>query len=112
MPAAWIAGEDLADAAVAVGLLPARLEQKHRADAPLADDVQGEGFLERSGEGHDAVFAVLALGDADPAGVEVDVGDTDPDELGDPDPGVQQGLDPHDVAGVAGFPAGVIAPAD
>jgi hypothetical protein len=41
--------------------------------------VQGEGFLERGGEGDDAVFAALALGDPDAAGVEVDVGDPDPD---------------------------------
>jgi len=48
--------------------------------------VQGEGLLERGGERDDAVFAALAPGDADAAGVEVDVGDLDPDELGDPDP--------------------------
>jgi hypothetical protein len=31
-------------------------------------------------------LATLALGDPDAAGVEVDVGDPDPNELGDPDP--------------------------
>ena len=63
-------------------------------------------------EWDDAVFAALALGDPDAAGVEVDVGDADPDELGDPDPGVEQGLDQDDVAGAAGFPDGVVERAD
>ena len=53
-------------------------------------------------ERDDAVLAAHAPGDADPAGVEVDVGEPDPDELGDPDPGVEQGLDQDDVSGAAG----------
>jgi hypothetical protein len=36
----------------------ARLEQEHRAGTALGVDVQGESFLERGGEGDDAVFAV------------------------------------------------------
>ena len=113
MPAAWgITGKHLADSALAVRLLPARLEQEHRAGAALGLHVQGEGFLECGREWHDAVLAALALGDPDAAGVEVDVGDADPDELGDPDPGVEQGLDEHDVVGPASFPDGVIEGAD
>jgi hypothetical protein len=46
--------------------------------------VQGEGFLECRREGDDAVFAAFALGDPDAASAEVDVGEPDPDELGDP----------------------------
>jgi hypothetical protein len=58
----------LADAAVAVGLLPARLEYECRASPALGVDVQGESFLERGREGDDAVFAALAPGDPDAAG--------------------------------------------
>jgi hypothetical protein len=107
-----VAGQDPADAAVAVGLLPARFEQEHRAGPALGVDMQGDGFLERGQDGHDAVFAALAMDDADAAGVEVDVGEPDPDELGDPDAGVEQGLDQDDVAGAAGFPDGVVKRAD
>ncbi len=46
-----VPGEDLADAALAVGLLPARLEQEHRADTALGVDVQGEGFLNAAAKG-------------------------------------------------------------
>jgi hypothetical protein len=46
-----VPGQDLADAAVAVGLLPARLEQEHRAGPALGLDMLGEGLLERGGEG-------------------------------------------------------------
>jgi hypothetical protein len=74
--------------------------------------VQGESLLESGGEGDDAVFAALALGDPDAAGIEVDVSDPDPDELGNPDAGVEQGLDEDDVAGAAGFPDGVVERAD
>lgn len=73
---------------------------------------RGEGFLEGSRERDDAVFTALALGDPDAAGVEVDVGNPDPYQLVDPDPGVQQGLDQYDVAGPAGFPDGVVERAD
>lgn len=68
--------------------------------------------LRRGWEGDEAVFAALALGDPAAAGVEVDVGDPDPDELGDPDPGVQQGRDQDAVAGAAGFPDGAVERAD
>ena len=52
------------------------------------------------------------LGDADAAGVEVDVGEPDPDEFGDADAGVEQGFDQDDVAGAAGFPHGVVERSD
>ena len=39
-------GEELAGAATATGLLPARLEQEGRSGAALAVDVHGEGFLD------------------------------------------------------------------
>ena len=54
-------------------------------------------------EQDDAAFAALALGDADAAGVQVDVGDPDPDEPGDPDAGVEQGLDHDDIAAREAF---------
>jgi hypothetical protein len=63
----------------------------------LSIDVEGQGLLERRGERHDAVLGPLALGDADAAGVEVDVGDADPDQFGHPHAREQQGLDQHDV---------------
>jgi hypothetical protein len=43
------------------------------------------------GEGHVAVLGTPALGDPDAAAVKVHVGEPDPDELGDPDPRVEQG---------------------
>jgi hypothetical protein len=52
-----------------------RLRSSGRGAAALAVDVQGEGLLERAREGDDAVLAALALGDADAAGVEIDVGE-------------------------------------
>jgi len=36
------------------------------------------------------------------AGAGIDVSEPDTDELADPDPGIRQGLDQHDVAGAAG----------
>ena len=47
----------------------------------LAVDVQREGFLEGGGEWDSAIFGAFALGDAYAAGVEVDVGEADRDEL-------------------------------
>lgn len=72
-----VARQELADAAVAVRLLPRRLEQESGVSLVLAGDVQGEGFLERGGEGHDAVLAALAVGDPHAAGVQVDIDHTD-----------------------------------
>jgi hypothetical protein len=63
-------------------------------------------------EGDDAVLAALATGDADAAGVEVDVVDADRDQLGDPDPGVEQRLDQHDVATAASLPDRPVVAAD
>lgn len=37
-------------------------------------DVQGEGFLEGLGEGDVAVLGAFAVGDADAAGVQADLG--------------------------------------
>ncbi|MFZ0117991.1 MAG: hypothetical protein WA731_22720 [Pseudonocardiaceae bacterium] len=74
--------------------------------------MQGEGLFERSGEGDVAVFAAFALGDADAAGVEVDVVDADLGEFGDADAGVEQGLDEHDVAGAPRGPHGLVVAAD
>jgi hypothetical protein len=59
-------------------------------------DVQGEGLFERGGEGDVAVFAAFAGGDADAAGVQIDLFDADGDEFGDADPGVEQGFDQDD----------------
>ena len=75
-------------------------------------DVQGEGLAEGLRERHDAVLSALAVGDADAVGVEVDVVDADGDEFGDPDPGVEQGLDQHHVAAAAGLPDGLVVAAD
>ena len=55
--------------------------------------VQGKGFAEGVRERDDPVFAALAVGDADPTGVQVDVIDADGDKLGDADAGVEQCLD-------------------
>ena len=74
--------------------------------------MQGEGFPERGGERDLPVLAALAVGDADPAGVQVGVGQADRDELGDPDAGVEQGLDEHDVAAAAGGPHRLVVAAD
>jgi hypothetical protein len=60
--------------------------------------VQRQRLLERRRERHHPVLAPLALGDADPAGIEVDVVEPDGDELGDAHAGIEQGLDEHDVA--------------
>ena len=76
-----VAGEHRADAAGAVRLLPAGLEEKRRVFGVLAVDVQREGFLEACGERDGSIFAAFALGHADPARVEVDVGEADRDEL-------------------------------
>jgi hypothetical protein len=66
-------------------------------------DVQGEGFSEGVREGHDAIFAALAVGDPDAGGVQVDVVEADGDEFGAPDSGVEQGLDQHYVAAAPGL---------
>lgn len=47
----------------------------------LGVDVERERFLEGGWVGDDSVFGALALGDADAAGVEVDVGERDADEF-------------------------------
>jgi hypothetical protein len=74
--------------------------------------VQGEGFLERGGEGDVAVFAAFAVGDANAAGVQVDLADPDRDELGDADPGVEQDLDQHDVPAPPRGPHRLVIAAD
>lgn len=73
---------------------------------------RARGLFEGGGEGDVAVLGALALGDADPAGVEVDVAEADADEFGDPDAGVEQGFDEHDVAAAAGGPDGLVIAAD
>src|SRR5260221_10243749 len=90
--------------AAADGEWPRDRDGAGRAVVPGGADVQGEGLFEGGGEGDVAVLGALALGDADPAGVEVDVAEADADEFGDPDAGVEQGFDEHDVAAAAGGP--------
>src|ERR1017187_10939772 len=75
-------------------------------------DVQGEGLPERAGERHVLVLAALAVGDTDPAGVQVGVGQADRDEPGDPGACVEQGLDENDVAAAAGGPHRLVVAAD
>lgn len=78
-----------------------RIEQEDRALVSSGGQVQGKGLLERGGEGRVSVFAAFALGDADPAGVQVGVLDADLHQLGDPHAGVEKGLDEDDVVGAA-----------
>src|SRR6266480_5818334 len=74
--------------------------------------MQRQCLLERRRKGHHPVLASLALGDPDPAGVEVDVVEADGDELGDADAGVEQGLDEHDVAAPTLLPHRLVVAAD
>ncbi|MDR8413625.1 hypothetical protein MTP10_33430 [Nonomuraea sp. 3-1Str] len=74
--------------------------------------MQGEGLFEVRGEGDGAILSGFALGDADAAGVQVDVADADLHQFGDADAGVEQGLDEHDVAGTACGPHGGVVAAD
>ena len=52
----------------------------------------GCSSVARSREGHVAVFAAFAVGDADAARVEVDLVEADRDEFGDAHAGVEQGF--------------------
>jgi hypothetical protein len=101
-----VAGEDLAGAAVAVWLLQLDSNRNTAPARRWASMCRTRVSLNAAGRGTTRSFAALALGDPDAAGVEIDVGDPDPDELGDPD-SVEQGLYQDDVAGAAGFPDGV-----
>jgi len=74
--------------------------------------VQGEGLGEGGRERDEAILAAFAEVDPDAVGVEVDVVQAQCDELGDPDPGVEQRLDQHDVAGAAGLPHRLVVAAD
>ena len=90
-------------------------KDSNRKAAPLSRAAlmcRARGLFEGAGKRTSRILACLALGDADPAGVEVDVAEADADEFGDPDAGVEQGFDEHDVAAAAGGPDGLVIAAD
>src|SRR5674536_219406 len=92
-----VAGEQRADAASGVGLLPRALEQVRPTGLAAVADVQRERLGEGLRKRYDAVLVAFALADLDAAGVQDDVLEADRDEFGDADAGVEQGLDQHDV---------------
>ena len=99
-----VPGQQLADAAVAVALLPRRLEQVRRALRAQRGGVQRQRLIERRREGDDTVLVALASGDADLAAVEIDLAEADVDQFAHADAGVEQGLYQDDVAHVPGLP--------
>jgi len=107
-----VAGEQGAHASGRIWLLPGGFEQVGAAGLVPIGDVQGQGLAEGLRERRDPVFAALAVGDADPAGVQVDVIDADGDKLGHADAGVEQCLDQDHVAAAPGLPDGLVVAAD
>src|SRR5437773_3615890 len=107
-----IAGQHGSYTTGAVWLLPGGLKEVRGPALAHRLHMQRQRLLERRREGHDSVLAPVALGDADPAGVEIDVVEADGDKLGDADAGIEQGLDEHHVAAPTLLPHRLVVAAD